>query len=126
MAEEEDDLLCVTPTVNPYLICYPELSLGHSLWLQVPSSWTFATPQNADTSQIRKRHLGSGTQSDCNPRREGNEKDICIIETLQDSRVCVEGKMGESPEKSHLLFPACSPPPNMPLVAVTQTPALAH
>lgn len=29
--------------------------------------------------------MGSGTQSDfnpCNPLREGNEKDICIIETF--------------------------------------------
>lgn len=34
--------------------------------------------------------------------------------------------MGESPEKSHLLFSARSAPPNMLPVAVTQTPTLAH
>lgn len=73
-----------TPTVDCYLNCHPELGLGHSFWLQVPSSWSFTAPQNAGTSQIRKWHRGSRTQSDCNPGREGNEKDICIIETFQD------------------------------------------
>lgn len=107
--------LHITPTINSYLNCHPELGLGHSFWPQVPSSRSFAAPPNAGASQMRKRHLGSGTQSDCNPRREGNEKDICIIETFQDGG-CVWGKgwgnLLKNPTCSSLpaaLLPTCLP-----------------